>query len=555
MSNRALTLMMGVVAFLILAVGIVFVVLVASSGGDDDGSEQSSGDNGDRPRRTGGSGICSENRLLTFAGEPLSLFDPIQVDDEATAEYIVEIFGGLVTLDRDLKVQPDIAESWTISPDGKTYTFKLRDGVVFHNGRRVTAQDFKYSFERAADPKNASPTVSSYMSNIVGVLDKFQGKATEISGVRVIDEQTLEIKINQPAEYFISELTYPVAYVVDREQIEKDPRNWTRKPNGTGPFKLKEFTPAERIVLVANDRYHLGKPTLDEVVFELGGGSILTRYENDELHVGGVPAIELEAVKSGNSPLSKEYQPQPRLAVSYIAFNLSKPPFDDLKVRQAFAHAIDRETINEILLYNTQRVADGILPPEMPGYTESVKSFPYDPARAKQLLSESKYANNMPRIILSYAGTGGDAPEILQAIQAGWKDALGIDVELQAQEASAFLREQRRGTFQIYSAGWAADYPDPEDFLDKLWHSKSPLNRQQYNNPEVDRLLEQARAETDRTKRYQLYAQAEQKIIDDVAIIPDFWPTEHLLVKPCVKNWQPVSMAVPKYRYLEIKDE
>ncbi|OAI39552.1 hypothetical protein AYO38_01550 [bacterium SCGC AG-212-C10] len=555
MSNRTLTLMMGVVAFLIIIVGVVFfAVVVGSSGGDDDDSTPSNSDS--TPSKGASSaGFCSDDRLLTFASEPLSLFDPIQVDDEATAEYIVEIFGGLVTLDLDLKVQPDIAESWTVSPDGKTYTFKLRDNVVFHNNRRVTANDFKYSIERAADPKNASPTVSSYLNLIVGVMDKFTNKATEVSGVKVIDETTLEIKLTEPAGYFISELTYPVAYVVDKDQIEKDPRNWTRKPNGTGPFKLKEYTPAEQIVLSKNERYHLGAPKLDEVVFELGGGSISTRYENNELHIGAVPVTDIESIVDGSNPLSKEYRPQPRLAVSYIAFNVKKPPFDDINVRQALAMAEDRETINNVLLYDAYQVADGILPPQMPGYTESVKSLAYDPAKAKELLAKSKYAGNMPRIILSYAGTGGDAPEILQALQENWKTTLGIDVELQAQEASAFLREQRKGTFQMYSAGWAADYPDPEDFLDKLFNSTSPLNRLGYANPDVDKLLLQARVEADATKRTALYAQAEQKIIDDVAVIPDFWPVEHLLVKPCVKNWTETSMSVPKYRFIEIKED
>jgi ABC-type oligopeptide transport system substrate-binding subunit len=158
----------------------------------------------------------------------------------------------------------------------------------------------------------------------------------------------------------------------------------------------------------------------------------------------------------------------------------------------------------------------------------------------------------MPRIILTYPGQGGDPPTILAAVQAGWKEVLGLDVELQASEYSAYLRELRRGTFQMFSAGWIADYPDPEDFLDKLFYSTSQQNEHRYSNPEVDDLLEQARIESDRDKRFQLYAEAEQMILDDVAIIPSFWPVDHLLVKPCVKNWPEISMSVPKYRYIEI---
>lgn len=555
MSNRTLTLMMGFVAFLILAVGIVFVIAVAGGGGGDDEGidrEQSTPGAKSTPKSAASGKICEGNVLYVPGSDPTSVLDPIQIGDVATSEYIVEIFGGLVTLDLDLKVQPDIAKSWDVSPDGKTYTFKLRDNVVFHNGRRVTAQDVKYSFERAADPANASLQVLPYLGSIVGVRDKFTGKAKEVSGVKVIDEQTVQITLTEAEDFFLAELTYPVAYVVDKEQIEKDPRNWTRKPNGTGPFKLKEFTPADKIVLVRNDRYHLGAPKLEQVVFELGGGSVLTRYENDELHIGGVPAIELDAVKAGKSPLSKDYRPQNEMSLSYIAFNVTKAPFDDPKVRQAFAMAIDRDQINKVLAFDTQRVADGILPPDMPGYTESVSSYKFDPKKAAQLLAESKYAGKMGRVTLTYAGSAGQGSDYLQALQQQWQENLGVNVELQAVDTSAYLRERKKKTFQMLADGWIADYPDPENFIGKLFGGSSDLNVLNYANPDVDKLLDEARNERDRTKRYQLYAQAEQKIVDDAVVVPEFWGVAHYLVKPCVKNWPEVSMPVPKYRYMEI---
>jgi ABC-type transport system substrate-binding protein len=558
MSNRMLTLLMGVVAILILAVGVVFVVALAGGGDDDDGGSPASPSNndGDSPRSTG-NGICSGNSLIVPGSEPATVLDPIQVGDVSTSEYVVEIFGGLVTLDTNLEVQPDIAQSWEVSNGGKTYTFTLRDDVVFHTGntRRVTAEDVKYSIERAADPVNASPTVRAYLGNIVGLRDRFENKASSVSGVKVIDERTIQIDLIEPSDFFLSELTYPVAYVVDRQQIESNPRNWTQKPNGTGPFRLAEFKPAERIRLVKNDRYHLGAPKVDEIVFELGGGSLLTRYENDELHLSFFPASLLDSVKDGSNKLAKEYRSVPNMAVFYFTLNPSQPPFDDPKVRQAFAMTIDRETINSVLLYDAYRVADGFLPPEMPGYSESVKSYEYNVDRAKQLLAESKYAGNMPRIVLSFSGTGAAPGDLLVAIQEGWQEALGVNIELQAIDTSAFLREQRRGTFQMHSDGWSADYPDPEDFLGKLFASDSTLNYTKYQNDEVDRLLMAARTEQDRAKRYQLYAEAEQKILDDAIVIPTFWPVDHIVVKPCVVGYPDVSMIVPKFRYVEIKAE
>lgn len=304
-----------------------------------------------------------------------------------------------------------------------------------------------------------------------------------------------------------------------------------------------------------NDRYHLGAPKLDEVIFELGGGSLLTRYENDEIHIGGFPASLLDSVKDGSNKLAKEYRAVPNMAVFYFTLNPQQPPFDDPKVRQAFAMTLDRETINSVLLYDAYRVADGFLPPDMPGYTESVHSYEYNVARAKQLLSESRYAGNMPRVVLTFSGSGAAPGDLLVAIQQGWQDALGVNIELQAIDTSAFLREQRRGTFQMHSDGWSADYPDPEDFLGKLFASDSTLNYTRYKNDEVDKLLLAARVETDRTKRYQMYAEAEQLIMDDAVVIPTFWPVDHVVVKPCVHGYPDVSMTVPKYRFVEIKAE
>lgn len=587
MSNRTLGLMMGVVVLLIVAVAIVFVFVVAGGDGDDNSStaavdvdvEVNVGDNGDddgdddttptasasddgastpaATRAASGSGervsgICGENRLITFGSDPATVLDPIQVGDADTAVYVTEIFGGLVTLDLDLNVRPDIAERWEVSDDGMVYTFFLRDDAVFHNGRRVTAEDFKYSFERAADPANFSPTARDYLGNIAGVLDKLGGRADEVRGVRVIDESTLRIELLRPVSYFLQELTYTVAFVVDREQVEDDPRGWTRNPVGTGPFRLKSWRPLEELVLVPHERYHLDPPKLDEVVFQLSGGSLLTRFENDEIHVALVPAIELASVLSGESELSELYRPAPQLSLSYLGMNVNEPPFDDPLVRQAFALAIDREAINTALYFDAAIVADGIVPPTMPGYAEGVSSYPYDPERAAELLARSRYADDMPRVILTYSGSGGDPPDTLQAYQQQWRDALGIEVEVEAIEWAAYLRELRRGTFQMYGAGWIADYPDPENFIGKLFGTDSGVNHTGYSNARVDALLREAATLRDDEQRYRLYREAEQIIIDEAPAIPTFWAVDHYLVRDCVRNWPSVGTIVPKYRYIEI---
>ena len=437
---------------------------------------QSSADESDLPGSSSSSAICRDNVLLTYGGEPATVLDPILVSDIGTAEYIIEIFSGLVTLGLDLTVEPDLAASWKVSDDGLTYTFTLRDNAVFHNGRRVTAEDFKYSIERAADPSNASPTVLLYLSEIVGVKEKFRGLADSVRGVVVIDDLTIQISLTEPITHFLQVLTYPVAFVVDKEQLTRDPVNWTRNPNGTGPFRLRTFNPLEEIVLARNDRYHLDPPKLEAVVFNLSGGSLSTRYENDEIHVALVPTLELDSYREGKSRYANEYRVAKEMSLSYIAFNVNTPPFDDPLVRQALALAVDRNAINEVLYYNRFRVADGILPPEMPGYNEEISSYPYDPQRAADLIAKSKYAGNMPRITLNFPGSAASAGGFLEVFQQQWSENMGLDVELEAVEWSTFLRELRRKTFQVASLGWIADYPDPENVLHKLFARGSTQN-------------------------------------------------------------------------------
>ena len=539
------------------------IVLLGSCGGGSgppkvapettQSATQSSADESDLPGSSGSSAICRDNTLLTYGGEPATVLDPILVSDIGTAEYIIEIFSGLVTLSLDLTVEPDLAASWKVSDDALTYTFTLRENAVFHNGRRVTAEDFKYSIERAADPANASPTVLLYLSEIVGVKEKFRGLADSVRGVVVIDDLTIQISLTEPIAHFLQVLTYPVAFVVDKEQLTRDPVNWTRNPNGTGPFRLRTFNPLEEIVLARNDRYHLDPPKLDAVVFNLSGGSLSTRYENDEIHVALVPTLELDSYREGKSRYANEYRVAKEMSLSYIAFNVNMPPFDDPLVRQALALAVDRNAINEVLYYNRFRVADGILPPEIPGYNEDISSYPYDPQRAADLIAKSKYAGNMPRITLNFPGSAASAGGFLEVFQQQWSENLGLDVELEAVEWSTFLRELRRKTFQVASLGWIADYPDPENFLHKLFSSGSTQNELGYSNSKVDELLEEARVEWDNTRRNNLFWQAEQIILDDAAVIPIFWSVQHLLVKPCVQNWPDLSIGVPKYRYITIE--
>ncbi|MGC8787295.1 MAG: peptide ABC transporter substrate-binding protein, partial [Anaerolineae bacterium] len=364
--------------------------------------------------------------LRLFGSEPLTL-DPALVVDATSAEYVVEIFGGLVTLDEKLEVVPDLAERWEVSEDGKTYTFFLREGARFHNGRLVTADDIKYSLERACDPRTGSTVAGVYLSDIIGAKEKLEGRASEIRGVQVLDEHTLRITIDAPKAYFLSKLTYSTAFVVDRRTVDQP--DWLKQPNGTGPFKLQEYSD-QRIVLQRNEYYHRGKPKLAQVIFMLSGGSPMSMYENGELDIVGVGPADIERVRDPSNPLYEELSIVPQLDIQYLAFDVRQAPFDDAKVRQAFSLAIDRKKICDVVWKGMRMPAQGIIPPGMPDYERPASLLSYDPQRAKQLIAESEYGEvgRLPPITLSISGRDGQLPPVIEAIVAMYRDNLGIEI-------------------------------------------------------------------------------------------------------------------------------
>jgi oligopeptide transport system substrate-binding protein len=535
---------------LVLVIAVVVMAGLVAIGGVSCGGGGSSGSQGGTP-----SGSASSGPTLRLVGSDPITLDPALASDADSAAYIVEIFGGLVTLDKQLQIQPDIAQSWDISPDGTVYTFHLRQDVSFHGTSRVvTADDFKYSMERAANPATESTVAEAYLGDIVGVEDVVHGRATDLRGIKVLDDFTLQITIDQPKPYFLAKLTYPTAFVVDRTQVEADPRNWSQKPRGTGPYLLQEWTLGEKIVLQANEKYHLGAPSVPTVEFLLSGGSQLTMYQNDEVDVSSVGINDISRVTDPTDPLHADYQTADELSLSYLGFNVQKAPFDDPKVRQAFAVAVDRNKIAEVVLMGLLPVAHSLMPPGLPGYNPNATVPAFDPNQAKQLLSESKYggASGLPDITITEVGTGATAGLDTQAMIQMWKDNLGVDVKIQQTDQATFFQDLDKGQYQMFTSGWIMDYPDPQDILNILFYSQSRQNNSHYSNPQVDALLVQARTEADTTKRMALYQQAEQIILGDLPWIPLYYGRDHVVVKPYVKNFLLPAMVIPKLRYVTL---
>jgi oligopeptide transport system substrate-binding protein len=483
--------------------------------------------------------------LRLFSIGPLTL-DPAISQEMTSHIYVLQIFSGLVSFDAEMNLVPDIAESWEISEDGRIYTFHLRRGVKFHDGREVKAQDFKYSWERAADPGTESLTAATYLGDIVGVKQKLAGETEEINGVEVIDDYTLKVTIDAPKAYFLAKLSYPVAFVVDQDNVSAG-KEWWRSPNGTGPFKLKEWREDEFIVLERNELYYREKARVSHILFKLWSGVPMSMYEKGEIDITYVSIHDLERVTDPTSPLSPELMIAPELSVSYIGFNTAAPPFDDVKVRQAFSLAVDKEGIISQRLKGAVTLAEGILPRGLPGYNQELQGLGYDPEKARELIAESSYRSvaNLPPLVFTVPGEGNTLSGTLRAIICQWKRNLGVEITVRQLESKAYYYRLKEEKDNLFDFGWMADYPDPQNFLEVLFHSAAENNIGKYYNPQVDALLEQAAVEQDEERRLSLYQQAEQLIIEDAAVLPLWFGQSYLLVKPYVKGFALSPLGIP----------
>jgi oligopeptide transport system substrate-binding protein len=466
-------------------------------------------------------------------------------------------FSGLVLFDPQMNLVPDLAESWNVSSDGTIYTFHLRSDAKFHDGRPVTAQDVIYSWERAANPQTQSDTVLTYLGDIVGVKEMHAGQADHVSGLKVVDDHTLQVTIDAPKPYFLLKLSYPTAFVLDKANVDSG-SDWYRHPNGTGPYKLIEWQRFQDMIYQANQDFYLGQPAIPYVVIQLYSGVGLNLYESSQIDMTGVSSYNADRVLDPMDPLHADLHSGVNLCTGYVVFDVSQPPFDDLKVRQAFSTAFDRQKYIEVVMNEHALPAIGPYPPGLPGYNTGLEGLLYDPARARQLLSESKYgsADQLPSIIYTTAGIGNYTSPDIAALAQMWEQNLGVKITIENLEPDRYLDEIFAGHHgQLFDGGWCADYPDPENFADVLFHTGSTQNNGNFSDPQLDAILDQARTEQDVSKRIGLYQQAEQMIVNDAPVLFTVHTLSYVLVKPYVKGyvWTPIDIPIERYMRLEGK--
>jgi oligopeptide transport system substrate-binding protein len=468
---------------------------------------------GETPKQGGSAVVTFNNDLTTL--------DPQVGYDWQNWSVIKSIFDGLMDYKPGTtELEPDLAKEYTVSDDGLTYTFKLRDGIKFHNGRPVTSADVKYSLERAVNPATQSPG-AGYFSMIKGHDELSTGKAKEMSGIATPDDKTVVFTLIRPDATFLHLMAINFGFVVPKEEVEKAGADWGKKPVGTGAFKFVEWVPGQHIVLERNPDYHrAGVPYLDKLTFEFGQDPTVAvlRLGKGEVDIvgDGIPPAQFAQIMA--DPANKDLIAiGDQLHTGYLTMNVTQPPFDNLKVRQAVNMAINKDRI--VRLINNRGVpATQALPPAMPGYNRQNKGYPFDPEAARKLLKEAGAENISTEL---YVMNVDPNPRIAQAIQQDLA-AIGIKAEIRSLAQAEVIAAGGSGKAPLVWSGgmaWIADFPDPANFYYGILGCAGAVeggwNWSKYCNKDLDARAAKADAMV-KTDQAEARIAAWQGIFDDV---------------------------------------
>lgn len=402
-------------------------------------------------------------RMALPEGDANSL-DPQQYETLAEFQTLQNVYEGLFSYDqKTLKPVPALAEKYEVSSDGLKYTFHLRKGVKFHNGREMTADDVKYSFNRLANPKIATTYARALiLGTVVGFDDVDSGKATELSGVKVVDPLTVEITLSQANSAFLPQLTMVPAAIIPKEAAD-DAKTFNEKPVGTGPFKVTEWVRQQQITLVANPDYWGDKPKLDKVILRVipEKSSAMVEFAAGNLDLVIVPPSDVARIKADTS-LQGRVQDQSILSIFWFMLNVTKPPLDNVKVRQAMSMAIDRAALVKAVLQGQGTPAVGPIPPGLSAYDPSYNPYPFDIDKAKQTLADAGFPNGVDIEIRTW--TDEVEGRVLAAVQASWAKA-GIRAKINRTEYTAYIDDLTKCNIQVGTSSWTADYADMDNFI------------------------------------------------------------------------------------------
>ncbi|HEX9021444.1 MAG TPA: ABC transporter substrate-binding protein [Nitrospirota bacterium] len=489
--------------------------------------------------RKSGDGRLPGYLYLRLDSNPTTL-DPALVTDVQGGGIAAKLFNGLVRFNENLELAPDIARSWSLSPDQLTYTFHLRHNVRFSSGRRITAGDVKYSFERVLLPKTRAP-LTWVLDKIEGADDFIEGKAPDVSGIQLINDHTIVLKLKKPFGPFLSLLAMTTAYIVPREDVERLGQDFGTHPAGSGPYQLTEWKHGQRLVLTAREDYFEGKPRLRGMIYRIIPENLtaVLEFETGRLDVLQIPSSEYRRYTA--DPLWRDHvYGRPGLNTYYLGLNCTRPPLNDVRVRRALNMAIDRQRILNTIMEKRGVLANGPIPPELwkdKAWPRLLQGYAYDPEKAKALIREAGAEGATINIYIK------QEPEILDITEAidTYLQKAGFAVKITQLDWSAFKHAVNEGKPDAFWLDWWADYPDPENFLYPLFHSASVGaggNRTRCLDPELDRIIGTAQRTADEQKRYRLYREAEERVIQNAPWVFMWHKADYFVVQPWVKDFK-----------------
>ncbi len=437
------------------------------------------------------------------------------------------VFDGLLDYDSGTTIVPRLAASMPdVNADATVYTFKLRQGVKFTNGRELTADDVVYSITRVLDPKTSSPG-SGFFTGIQGAQDFIAGKATSVSGIQALDPYTVQFTLTAPDVTFLNKMALNFAYIVPKEVVAQEGQNFGHAPVGTGPFILKDWVSGQSLEFDRNPNYFMtDRPYLDKITIEVGVAPdvALLRLQKGDIQLMGDPPPGADWAQISADPTwANRLEKQPQVSTIYIAINTTVKPFDNVLVRQALNYAIDKQHIIQ-LLNGRGTVANQVLPPLMPGYDKSYTGYDYNPDKAKSLLAQAGLANGFETSMECIAVD--PQPKLCESFQADLA-AIGIKLTINTLAAPNVIDDAGNGKPPLTwsgGLGWIQDYPDPDDFYGPILGcgSNTPggWNWPRYCNQTLDTQSKQLLAMTDRTARLAAYGPFFQQIMQDAPWVP-----------------------------------
>jgi oligopeptide transport system substrate-binding protein len=465
------------------------------------------------------------------------------------AAICFQLFSGLVAQSPEMEVVPDVAHSWEMLEDGKKYIFHLRKDVYWSDGVPVTAADFEFTFKRALEPETKAPVAGLLLYGIKGARALHQGQTLDPSqvGVYALDDATLVIELEEPTGYFMQDLSYYVLLPVPRHVIETHGAAWSEPENivTNGPFRLKAWQRGDFMILERNPRYH-GRfsGNAEQLHLKLGVES----REQYQLYVAG----QLDLVYNWFTDTSviddirrlypEEYYHRPRFVTIYLILDITKPPFDDRRVRQAFVSAIDRETLANVIFRGYDLAGTGgFVPSGMPGYSPDI-GLVYDPVRARRLMAEAGYTEDRPLLDVSCLAVSS-RELIADYLQSQWRENLKVETFKEIVDPLAFISRLGGDRPPALINAWWADYADPDNFLRVCVHMIAPRWRHQG----YEDLLERARRITDQDERLTLYRQADRILTEEAVIVPLIYSQQHMMLKPWVSRFQTTATKNPGF--------